>query len=89
MYINLVYVHFVTSQVQFEDNVHNFMGHMENVMTRKLTITLTSPFLPVDCVVKHHSVAEETLNLVSGISVAKFHVVNSLALNSFRFIWFF
>lgn len=44
---------------------------------------------PYPCVISHHSAAEEKPNLVSGVSVAKFHMVKSSTLNSFRFMCLF
>lgn len=44
---------------------------------------------PYQCVVKHHSAEAEKPNLVSGVSVAKFYMVDSSVLSSFRFIQLF
>lgn len=64
-------VHLGTWEVQLEDNVHVFTGHIENVQMRNFTVTLASPFLPDQCAVKHHNATEEKPNLVSGVSGAK------------------
>lgn len=64
-------MHLGTREVQLEDNVHDYTGHVENVQTRNFTVTLASPFFPDQCAVKHHGATEEKPNLVSGVSGAK------------------
>lgn len=67
-----------------------FQRHCRKHADKETHHDIGKPFSsPYPCVRSHHRAAEEKPNLVSGVSVAEFHMVKSSIRNSCRFMWLF
>ena len=67
-----------------------FQRHCRKSADKETHHDIGKPFSsPYPCLRSHHRAAEEKPNLVSGVSVAEFHMVKSSTRNSCRFMWLF
>lgn len=84
------YVLLVTEPIRLEANVHPFTGHIESVQAGQLAVTSASPLRPYVAVLQNITAQRRrTPNLVSGVAAARFPVLESSLLHSFRFMGLF
>lgn len=85
------YVLLVTESTRLEANVHPFTGHIESVQAGRLAVTSARPLRPYVTGLQNITAQQRggTPNLVSGVAAARFPVLESSLLHSFRSVGLF